>query len=83
MKTINATILTIKPGEVELECPYQTNPTQQNGFIHAGIVSTLLDNAGGYAAFTLMPENAAVLTIEFKVNLPSPEKVRSSLPLVK
>ncbi|MEA3359456.1 MAG: PaaI family thioesterase [Thermodesulfobacteriota bacterium] len=74
MKTINASILTVRPGEIELEFPYQSNLTQQHGFIHAGIVSTVLDTACGYAAFSLMPDNAAVLTIEFKVNLLSPVK---------
>ncbi|MBT3310659.1 MAG: PaaI family thioesterase [Desulfobacteraceae bacterium] len=74
MKTINASILTIRPGEIELEIPFQSSLTQQHGFIHAGIVSTVLDTACGYAAFTLMPENTAVLTIEFKVNLLSPAK---------
>ena len=74
METLNASILSIHPGEIELEFPYQSNLTQQHGFIHAGIVSTLLDSACGYAAFSLMPENAAVLTIEFKINLLSPAK---------
>ena len=74
MKTVNASILAIRPGEIELEFPYQSNLTQQHGFIHAGIVSTVLDSACGYAAFSLMPENAAVLTIEFKLNLLSPAK---------
>ena len=74
MKTIKASIVAVRPGEVELEFPYQLNLTQQHGFIHAGIVSTILDSACGYAAFSLMPENAAVLTIEFKVNLLSPAK---------
>jgi len=74
MKTVNASILAIRPGEVELEFPYQTSLTQQNGFIHAGIVSTVLDSACGYAAFSLMPEGSAVLTIEFKINLLSPAK---------
>ena len=48
--------------------------TQQHGFIHAGIVSTALDSACGYAAFTLMPADAAVLTIEFKINLLAPAR---------
>jgi uncharacterized protein (TIGR00369 family) len=72
MKTLNASILDIQPGRVELKLPYSETLTQQHGFIHAGIVSTILDNACGYAAFTLMPENAAVLSIEFKVNFLSP-----------
>ncbi len=74
MKMIKASILAIRPGEIELEFPYQSNLTQQHGFIHAGIVSTVLDTACGYAAFSLMPENAAVLTIEFKINFLSPAK---------
>ncbi len=74
MKTLNASVQTVRPGEVELKLPYQLNLTQQHGFIHAGIVSTVLDSACGYAAFSLMPENAAVLTIEFKINLLSPAK---------
>lgn len=69
MKTVNATISSVTPGRVEIEFPFQANLTQQHGFIHAGIVSTVLDSACGYAAFSLMPEEAAVLTIEFKVNL--------------
>ncbi len=72
MKTVNASILAIRPGEVELEFPYQSSLAQQHGFIHAGIVSTVLDSACGYAAFSLMPKGAAVLTIEFKINLLSP-----------
>ena len=74
MKTVNASILAVRPGEVELEFPYQANLTQQHGFIHAGIVSTVLDSACGYAAFSLMPKDADVLTIEFKINLLSPAK---------
>ncbi len=74
MKTVNASILSIQPGEVKLEFPYQINLTQQHGFIHAGIVSTVLDSACGYAAFSLMPKGAAVLSIEFKINFLSPAK---------
>jgi len=74
MKTVNASIVSVGPGEIELQFPYQSKLTQQHGFIHAGIVSTVLDSACGYAAFSLMPKNAAVLTIEFKLNLLSPAK---------
>jgi uncharacterized protein (TIGR00369 family) len=74
METIGASIEVIGAGEIEIEFPYQFGLTQQNGFIHAGIVSTVLDSACGYAAFSLMPEDASVLTIEFKVNLLSPAK---------
>ena len=74
MKTLRVSIEAIRPGEVELVFPYQSRLTQQHGFIHAGMVSTVLDSACGYAAFSLMPPEAAVLTIEFKVNLLSPAK---------
>ena len=62
------------PGGVHLLLPHRADLTQQHGFVHAGIVSTALDSACGYAAFTLMPADAAVLTIEFKVNLLAPAR---------
>ena len=74
MKMVNASIVSVSPGETTLEFPFQSSLTQQNGFIHAGIVSTVLDSACGYAAFSLMSEDASVLSIEFKVNLLSPAK---------
>lgn len=72
MRTINSTIEEILPGHVVIGFPYHRSLTQQHDFIHAGIVSTVLDSACGYAAFTLMPAGAGVLTIEFKINLLSP-----------
>jgi uncharacterized protein (TIGR00369 family) len=72
MQTVGASLTSIAPGEVVIEFPFDSSLTQQHGFIHAGIVSTVLDSACGYAAFSLMPANAAVLTIEFKINLLSP-----------
>ena len=74
MKTINAELTRVTPGTVEIEMPFDPAFTQQHGFLHAGIVSTALDSACGYAAFSLMPADAAVLTIEFKVNLLAPGK---------
>ncbi len=74
MATLGASILVIEPGRVSIRLPFNEALTQQHGFIHAGIISTVLDSACGYAAFSLMPENAAVLTIEYKVNLLSPAK---------
>jgi len=72
MQTINASLLTVEPGRVEIALPYQRELTQQDGFIHAGISSTILDSACGYSAFTLMPAAARILTIEFKINLLAP-----------
>lgn len=74
MKTLRVTLESLSPGEVRLTIPYQPTLTQQHGFLHAGIVSTVLDSACGYAAFTLMPEEAAVLSIEFKINLLAPAR---------
>ncbi len=74
MATLGATIMSIDAGRVSIHMPFSEALTQQHGFIHAGIISTVLDSACGYAAFSLMPENAAVLTIEFKINLLSPAK---------
>ena len=72
MATIGATLSRVKPGEVTIELPVRPNLTQQHGFVHAGIVTMIVDTACGYAAFTLMPPSAAVLTVEFKVNFLSP-----------
>jgi len=72
MTTIGAELTHVTPGIVEIELPFSEALTQQHGFLHAGILSTALDSACGYAAYTLMPADAAVLTIEFKVNLLSP-----------
>ena len=74
MSTIGAELTLVTPGTVEIEVAYSPDLTQQHGFLHAGIISTALDSACGYAAFSMMPENAAVLTIEFKVNLLAPGK---------
>jgi uncharacterized protein (TIGR00369 family) len=74
MMTIGAELTQITPGMVEIEMPFSAALTQQHGFLHAGIISAALDSACGYAAFSLMPADAAVLTIEFKVNLLAPGK---------
>lgn len=74
MATIGAELTRVEAGAVEIEMAYRPDLTQQHGFLHAGIISTSLDSACGYAAYSLMPEDAAVLTIEFKVNLLSPGK---------
>jgi uncharacterized protein (TIGR00369 family) len=74
MATLKITLARLDPGEVELTFPYQEELTQQHGFIHAGILATALDSACGYAAFSLMPPEAAVLTVEFKTNLLAPAR---------
>lgn len=74
MHTMGGSIASIEAGRVVLEMPFNSAFTQQHGFLHAGAVTTMLDSAAGYAAFSLMPVNAEVLTIEFKTNLMSPAK---------
>jgi uncharacterized protein (TIGR00369 family) len=74
MRTLGARLSRIAPGEIDIELPYRDALTQQHGFLHAGVVTTVLDSACGYAAFSLMPPGAGVLSIEFKVNLLAPAK---------
>ena len=72
MATLGIGITDLAAGRIELRMDHAPAYTQQHGFIHAGIVTTALDSACGYAAFSLMPADAAVLTVEFKTNLLSP-----------
>lgn len=74
MHTLGMQLGDVAPGRVVLWMEHQQSLTQQHGFLHAGVVATALDSACGYAAFTLMPADAAVLTIEFKINLLAPAK---------
>jgi uncharacterized protein (TIGR00369 family) len=74
MATLGASLDAVRDGEVEIVLPFSAALTQQHGFIHAGAVTTIVDTACGFAALTRMPDDAAVLTTEFKVNLMSPAK---------
>lgn len=74
MATLGAQITHLAPGEVDISFDWAQGLTQQHGFIHAGMLSAALDSACGYAAYSLMPEGAGVLTIEFKINLLAPAK---------
>src|SRR6185369_9076014 len=74
MATLGARLGRVEPGEVDIELPVRGALTQQHGFVHAGALASVLDSAAGYAAFTLMPEGAAVLSIEFKINLLEPAR---------
>lgn len=74
MNLIGASLSLVEPGVVEIALPYREDLTQQNGYLHAGIVTTIADSACGYAAFTLMPAGSGVLSVEFKVNLLRPAK---------
>ncbi len=72
MRTLGATLTRVNPGMIELEMPFAEALTQQHGFLHAGVVSAALDSACGFAALSMMPADAGVLTIEFKTNLLAP-----------
>jgi uncharacterized protein (TIGR00369 family) len=74
MRTLRISIARLDPGEVDLSMPYASEFTQQNVFVHAGIITAGLDTACGIAAFTLMPEGSDILTVEFKTNLLAPAK---------
>ncbi|CAB5672888.1 PaaI family thioesterase [Comamonas aquatica] len=74
MSTLGAQLTHLAPGAVDISFDWAPGLTQQHGFIHAGMLSAALDSACGYAGFSLMPEDAGVLTIEFKINLLAPAK---------
>ena len=74
MQTLGMALLEVKAGECIIGFSYREDLTQQNGFIHAGVIATALDSACGYAAFSMMPEDADVLSIEFKTNLMRPAR---------
>lgn len=74
MDLIGAELSRVEPGVIEITLPYRADLTQQHGYLHAGIVTTIADSACGYAAYSLMPPNSEVLSVEFKVNLLRPAK---------
>ncbi|HET7286760.1 MAG TPA: PaaI family thioesterase [Pyrinomonadaceae bacterium] len=77
MALIGAELAQVEPGMVEIILPYRADLAQQHGYLHAGIVTTIADTASGYAAYSLMPANSEVLSVEFKVNLLRPAKGKS------
>jgi len=83
MTTIGAELVSVAPGAVQISLPYRSDLTQQNGYLHAGIVTTIADSACGYAAYTLMPPRSAVLSVEFKVNLLRPAKGEEFLAIAE
>ena len=72
MALLGAQMTEAQPGMTEIVLPFREALTQQHGFIHAGIITAIADSACGYAALSLMPPDAGVLTIEFKANLLNP-----------
>ena len=74
MGLIGAELMRVEPGVIEITLPYRADLAQQHGYLHAGMVTTIADSACGYAAYSLMPPNSEVLSVEFKVNLLRPAK---------
>ena len=72
MRLFGARLRSVSAGRCEIELPFRADLTQQNGYFHAGVVTTIMDSACGYEAFSLMPEGSGVLSVEFKVNLLAP-----------
>ncbi|MET7664624.1 PaaI family thioesterase [Streptomyces sp. NPDC005463] len=72
MAHLGARLTRIAPGVVHIALPARPEVTQQHGYFHAGATSSIADSAGGYAAFTLFPEDTEVLTVEYKINLLAP-----------
>jgi uncharacterized protein (TIGR00369 family) len=72
MALIGAELAHVAPGAVDIAVAFRPELSQQHGFFHGGIVGTIADSAGGYAAFSLMPADASVLTVEYKMNLVAP-----------
>ena len=74
MQTIGAVLENVDAGRVAIRLPFRDDLTQQHGFLHAGVIASVADSACGYAALSLMPADAGVLSIEFKVNMLAPAK---------
>src|SRR6202521_2311389 len=72
MATIGAKIAALSPGMCELELPFRADLCQQHAYVHGGVIAAIDDAAAGFAAATLMPAGAGVLTVEFKINLIAP-----------
>ena len=79
MQTIGASLESVEPGLVSIRLPFSRGLTQQHGFLHAGIVATIVDSTCGYAALSLTPDDTGVLTIEYKLNLLAPARGQSFL----
>ena len=80
MQTIGGQLTALAPGACEIELPFRGDLCQQHGFLHGGVVTAIAANAGGYAAFTLMPPGTSVVGVEYKLNLfaaPKGERVRA------
>src|SRR5690349_4068500 len=74
MSLIGASLLAVEPGYVEVALPFRDDLTQQKGYVHGGILGMIADSACGYAAFSLMPADCSLVTVEYKINILTPAK---------
>ena len=74
MKTLGASLEHVESGRVHIAVPFSPDLTQQHGYAHAGVITSIADSACGYAAMTLAPDGAEVLTVEFKISLIAPAR---------
>ena len=72
MALIGASLTRVAPGSVEIALPFRDDLTQQKGFVHGGIIGMIADTACGYAAFSLMPADCSLVTVEYKLNILTP-----------
>jgi uncharacterized protein (TIGR00369 family) len=79
MAYLGATLARVEPGQVHIALPFRADLTQQNGFMHAGAITSVADSACGYAAFSLCPPEHDVLAVEFKISLLAPARAPSFL----
>lgn len=83
MKTLKAKLVEVNEGQVKISCEFSEELTQQCGFFHGGVVTSIVDSACGYAALTLMPEDTEVLSVEFKINFMKPAKTERLIAIGK
>ena len=74
MRHLGAQLTEVAPGRVTITLPHRPELTQQHGYFHAGATSAIADSAGGYAAYTVFPDDTDVLTVEYKINLLAPAR---------
>jgi uncharacterized protein (TIGR00369 family) len=74
MGLIGASLTALEPGRAEVSLPYRPEITQQKGYVHGGIIGMIADNACGYAAYSLMPPSASLVTVEYKINILAPAR---------
>jgi uncharacterized protein (TIGR00369 family) len=74
MDLIGARLAVVEPGHVEIALPFRDDLTQQKGFVHGGIIGMIADSACGYAAFSLMPADCSLVTVEYKINILAPAR---------